>query len=181
MTTNPATKPMVPLTFKESAWRWARHLRAEEFAIAVLNLRERVWKSGLRELAPQQFEAEVVQEPNALMPNAEQIKTYLETYPAYSKTALLPAPSAMLAVQVAAVRMFWKLVRKFPDDWELYDMETDRTEMHDLADQHPERVRAMTEQYLAWAKRCGVIPREKILDLMKAAGETAFWEEEKQK
>jgi arylsulfatase len=53
--------------------------------------------------------------------------------------------------------------------------------MHDLAEQNPERVRAMTEQYQAWAKRCGVIPRETILELMKAAGETAFWEEEKQK
>ena len=72
-------------------------------------------------------------------------------------------------------------MRRFPEDWELYDMETDRTEMHDLADRHPERVRAMAEQYQAWANRCGVIPREKILQLMKAAGETAFWEEEKQK
>jgi arylsulfatase len=82
----------------------------------------------------------------------------------------------------AAVRIGkWKLVRKYPGDWELYDMETDRTEMHDLAGQQPERVRTMTAQYQAWAKRCGVIPRGKILDLMKAAGETAFWEEEKQK
>ena len=75
----------------------------------------------------------------------------------------------------------WKLVRKYPGPWELYDMETDRTEMHDLAAQHPERVRDMNEQYQAWAKRCGVIPREKILELMKAEGGTAFWEEEKQK
>jgi arylsulfatase len=52
--------------------------------------------------------------------------------------------------------------------------------MHDLAAQHPERVRDMTEQYLRWADRCGVIPREKILALMDAQGETAFWEEEKQ-
>ena len=41
----------------------------------------------------------------------------------------------------AAVRIGkWKLVRKYPDAWELYDMEADRTEMHDLAAQHPERV-----------------------------------------
>ena len=37
------------------------------------------------------------------------------------------------------------------------------------------------EHYQRWAERCGVIPREKILALMKAQGETAFWEEEKQK
>jgi len=28
----------------------------------------------------------------------------------------------------------------------------------------------MSEQYYAWAKRCGVIPRETILELMKAEG-----------
>ncbi len=34
----------------------------------------------------------------------------------------------------AAVRIGrWKLVRKYPGPWELYDMEADRTELHDLA------------------------------------------------
>ena len=75
----------------------------------------------------------------------------------------------------------WKLVRKYPGPWELYDMELDRTELHDLAAKHPDRVQEMKAQYDTWAKRCGVIPREKILELMKAQGETAFWEEEKQK
>jgi len=80
----------------------------------------------------------------------------------------------------AAVRVGdWKLVRKYPGSWELYDMVADRTEMHDLAAQHPERVRAMRQMYTAWAARCGVIPREKILELMKAEGGTAFWEDKK--
>ena len=40
----------------------------------------------------------------------------------------------------AAVRVGkWKLVRKFPGPWELYDMEADRTEMNDLAAQHPDK------------------------------------------
>ncbi len=79
----------------------------------------------------------------------------------------------------AAVRVGrWKLVRKYPADWELYDMEADRTEMNDLAGQHPERVREMSAIYGDWAERCGVIPREKILELMKAQGATAFWEDE---
>jgi arylsulfatase len=79
----------------------------------------------------------------------------------------------------AAVRVGkWKLVRKYPGPWELYDMDLDRTEMHDLAAQHPERVREMAGQYEAWAQRCGVIPRERILELMKQQGATAFWEDE---
>jgi arylsulfatase A-like enzyme len=78
----------------------------------------------------------------------------------------------------AAVRIGkWKLVRNYPGPWELYDMEADRTEMHDLATRHPERVREMSEQYAAWAERCGVIPREKILELMKAQAGKAFWED----
>ena len=59
-------------------------------------------------------------------------------------------------------------------------MEADRTELHDLATQHPERVGEMSGQYAAWAERCGVIPREKILELMKAQAGKAFWEEERQ-
>jgi arylsulfatase len=58
-------------------------------------------------------------------------------------------------------------------------MEADRTELHDLARKHPERVSDMKAQYDAWAKRCGVIPREKILQLMKdQQTPPAFWEEE---
>ncbi|MGE0314989.1 MAG: arylsulfatase [Lautropia sp.] len=80
----------------------------------------------------------------------------------------------------AAVRIGrWKLVRNYPGAWELYDMHEDRTELNDLASVHPERVREMREQYEAWAARCGVIPREKILALMKAQSvPPAFWEKE---
>jgi arylsulfatase len=78
----------------------------------------------------------------------------------------------------AAVRIGkWKLVKDYPKPWELYDMESDRTELHDLAAAHPARVADMAAQYEAWAQRCGVIPREKILALMKSQGVTrAFWE-----
>ena len=38
-------------------------------------------------------------------------------------------------------------------------MDADRTELHDLAAQHPERVADMAAQYEAWAKRCGVLDR----------------------
>jgi len=50
----------------------------------------------------------------------------------------------------------WKLVSRFPEGWELYDMEADRTELNDLAAVQPERVKSMTAQWNAWAARCGV-------------------------
>ncbi len=57
----------------------------------------------------------------------------------------------------SAVRMGkWKLVSKYPNYWELHDMEADRTEMHDLADQYPQRVKEMAALYDTWAKHVGV-------------------------
>ena len=80
----------------------------------------------------------------------------------------------------AAVRIGrWKLVRKHPGPWELYDMVADRTELNDLAGRQPERVREMEAQYDVWAERCGVKPREQIVALMRSQGVTkAFWEDE---
>jgi arylsulfatase len=53
----------------------------------------------------------------------------------------------------------WKLVAKGPGgQWELYDMDRDRTELHDLAAQHPERVADMARKWEAWALRAGVLP-----------------------
>ena len=51
----------------------------------------------------------------------------------------------------------WKLVSKHPGGWELYDMTSDRTEMHDLAEKQPERVQEMASQWNAWASRVGVM------------------------
>jgi arylsulfatase len=78
----------------------------------------------------------------------------------------------------AAVRIGnWKLVRAYPAKWELYDLEKDRTELNDVAAQHPQRVKEMLAQYEAWAQRCGVIPRERIDQLLAEQNVgTAFWE-----
>ncbi len=38
--------------------------------------------------------------------------------------------------------------------WELYDMEVDRTEVNDLADQYPDLVKEMAEMYDAWERHC---------------------------
>ena len=58
-----------------------------------------------------------------------------------------------------AIRMSdWKLVSKHPGDWELYDIAVDRTEMHDLAAEQPDRVKEMSSKWNDWAKRVGVMP-----------------------
>ena len=56
----------------------------------------------------------------------------------------------------------WKLVKRYPDDWELYNMSKDRTELNNLADTERGRVRTMTKLYDVWAERCGVIPWEEL-------------------
>ncbi|WP_138418031.1 arylsulfatase [Sinomonas gamaensis] len=64
----------------------------------------------------------------------------------------------------------WKLVRKHAQEWELYDMILDRTELQDLAAEHPELVHSMKAAYEEWAARCDVIPREKVLELYRRRG-----------
>lgn len=64
----------------------------------------------------------------------------------------------------------WKLVRKHAQNWELYDMDADRTELHDVAAEHPDLVDELSTAYEEWAARCGVIPRERVLELYAARG-----------
>ncbi len=53
----------------------------------------------------------------------------------------------------------WKLVAKGKKGkWELYDMENDRTELHDLAGEHPQRVREMARLWQQWAEQSNVLP-----------------------
>ncbi len=75
----------------------------------------------------------------------------------------------------------WKLVRNFTGrpsasarpqpghrgPWELYDIDRDRTELHDLAAEQPERVAAMVGAYEAWAARCGVMDRDALLEALR--------------
>ena len=64
----------------------------------------------------------------------------------------------------------WKLVRKHGCDWELYAIEKDRAEAHDLAGANPDVVRDLAARYDAWAARCGVLPRQSVLDLYERRG-----------
>lgn len=47
----------------------------------------------------------------------------------------------------------WKLVAAKGKTWELYDLATDRSELNDLAEQHPERVAAMEKVFEEWRAR----------------------------
>jgi hypothetical protein len=52
----------------------------------------------------------------------------------------------------------WKLVAMEKQPWELYDLATDRTELHNLAAAQPERVQTMAAAWDAWAARANVLP-----------------------
>ena len=71
----------------------------------------------------------------------------------------------------------WKLVKEYPGDWELYDMVADRTETHDVLAEHPEVAADLARRYDEWAVRCGVIPRDTILEELRKLPVQAFWEE----
>ena len=58
----------------------------------------------------------------------------------------------------AAVRIGdFKLVRKFHQPWELYNMENDRTELHDLASRDKPRAERLAREYDAWARSAGIV------------------------
>jgi arylsulfatase len=56
----------------------------------------------------------------------------------------------------------WKLVSRYPGEWELYDLEADRTEMRNLASANHARVREMAANWDRWAARCNVRPWDEV-------------------
>ena len=60
----------------------------------------------------------------------------------------------------AAIRVGdWKLVRLGRDGtWELYNLKTDRTELHDLAGTAANRAKELATKWEAWATRTNVKP-----------------------
>jgi len=53
----------------------------------------------------------------------------------------------------------WKLVAKGPKgQWELYDMNKDRTELNNLAEEHPEKAKQLAQMWNQWAQRANVLP-----------------------
>ena len=52
----------------------------------------------------------------------------------------------------------WKLVSEVGGEWELYDMDEDRTELNDLVEQNRPKAEELSKIYDEWAARSGVIP-----------------------
>ncbi len=52
----------------------------------------------------------------------------------------------------------WKLVAKENQPWELYDVESDRTEMKNLATKYEKKVKELGAKWDAWASRAHVLP-----------------------
>lgn len=50
----------------------------------------------------------------------------------------------------------WKLVSRFPGQWELYNLKEDRTELNNLAAGHTDIVNELSTMYRTWAKRSNV-------------------------
>jgi len=70
----------------------------------------------------------------------------------------------------AAIRLGqFKLVRLHGQDWELYDIETDRTELHDLIHGEAQRAQQMIRQYQDWADKSGVMDWDIALPKLLAA------------
>ncbi|TVR40575.1 MAG: arylsulfatase [Planctomycetota bacterium] len=65
----------------------------------------------------------------------------------------------------AAVRLGrWKLVRaNLTEAWQLHDMHSDRTELHDLACVHPEKVAHLAARWQVWADELGIRPRQEVV------------------
>ncbi|HBL74801.1 MAG TPA: arylsulfatase [Prolixibacteraceae bacterium] len=52
----------------------------------------------------------------------------------------------------------WKLVRFYSGPWELYNVETDRSEANNMAEKHPEIVQQLSNAFDQWATRVGSLP-----------------------
>ena len=71
-----------------------------------------------------------------------------------------------------------KLVRQHTDPgWSLYDMDRDRSEMHDIAEQMPERFVELAQTYSRWEAEAHVIPWSRGERYVKFHGYSNFREE----
>lgn len=72
----------------------------------------------------------------------------------------------------------WKLVREYPQSWELYDIHADRTELHDKAADFPEVVADLSAEWQRWADRVGVVSWDRMVDRAVKVGQAPAMAEE---
>lgn len=70
----------------------------------------------------------------------------------------------------AVIEGKWKLVARKQQDWELYNIDEDRTELNDLAARHPQVVARLAASWDRWAEENHVtpLPRDYGVDYLKA-------------
>jgi arylsulfatase A-like enzyme len=85
--------------------------------------------------------------------------------------AMVDRMDQSIGTLVAALKRLgqYQLVRLHGQDWELYDMEADRTELHDLIHGEEDRARRMIRQYQDWADKAGVMDWDIALPKLLAA------------
>ncbi|MCG6186302.1 arylsulfatase [Maribellus maritimus] len=71
------------------------------------------------------------------------------------------------AVRLGKYKLVSKWNKERETEWELYDLETDRSEMHNIASQQPEKVNEMEKMYEEWAQANHVLAWNKIQKLYK--------------
>jgi arylsulfatase len=67
----------------------------------------------------------------------------------------------------------WKLVREWPGEWELYDIESDRAESRDLSAEYPDVVQDLSRRHQEWAIEHDVVPWESIVSDFVSRGLSA--------
>ncbi|WP_346854832.1 arylsulfatase [uncultured Draconibacterium sp.] len=71
------------------------------------------------------------------------------------------------AVRLGKYKLVSKWSKKNETQWELYNIETDRSEMHDLAFTETEKVTEMAALYNTWASENHVLPWNKVEELYR--------------
>jgi arylsulfatase len=64
-----------------------------------------------------------------------------------------PHPNPRTGIDHFSERDEWERESSGEKRWELYDMESDRTELNNLADKYPQKVRELADLYEAWVAR----------------------------
>ena len=68
------------------------------------------------------------------------------------------------AYRIGRWKLVWGITAK---KWELYDMESDRTETYDLAEKYPKIVKKLSDAWQGWADRSDVSSDEKVEQLSR--------------